>query len=104
MQNQRNYYRSKNTRHHKVPESKWGTSCEENIEYIRQTVHRAIHTIFENDLPHEQIKYIADLNKTTYTEEWEKLINDFKTQLDLLIREQKFYKKKCFKYWNYPKV
>ena len=53
--------RSRITRHHIIPKSAWWNRHFHNIEPLREVKHRALHTMFENKLPAEQISEIVDL-------------------------------------------
>lgn len=41
--------------HHILPRSKWWASVSENLEYIKNSKHRAIHTLFENKMIADQL-------------------------------------------------
>ena len=53
---------NKITKHHCVPRSKWGTSNPENITKLKDNIHIALHQLFANMTPSEQIKHILDIN------------------------------------------
>ncbi len=41
--------------HHILPKSRDGNSEPENLEYLKNTTHRAIHTLFQNQMIAEQL-------------------------------------------------
>ena len=49
--------------HHLCATSRGGTNDPRNIPRIRHKVHEALHTIFGNELPHEQIESILQLSE-----------------------------------------
>ena len=74
------------TRHHILPSSKWWTDDDRNIIMLSNKVHRAIHQIFNNDDPIEQIKTL------TLTINWQALTDDFKQRIvDILIYKDPSY-------------
>lgn len=49
--------------HHIVPRSKWWSNEDGNLVILRETTHRAIHTLFANKLIAEQLITTLDLSK-----------------------------------------
>jgi hypothetical protein len=49
--------------HHIVPRSQWGNNDEDNLSELRETQHRAIHTLYANRLIAEQLITTLDLSK-----------------------------------------
>ena len=49
------------TDHHIIPKSLWWNRHFHNIAKLKQVKHRALHTMHENNLPHEQLLDIIDL-------------------------------------------
>ena len=49
--------------HHLVPRSREGTNEPENLTRIKETTHRAIHTLFENKLIAEQLITTVNLSQ-----------------------------------------
>ena len=43
------------SKHHLLPTSQWGANIARNIETIREVQHRAIHTLFTNQMIAEQL-------------------------------------------------
>lgn len=50
------------SKHHLLPQSRWGANIARNIETIREVQHRAIHTLFENKLIAEQLLTTVDIS------------------------------------------
>ena len=61
------------TRHHKVARSMGWSNHFNNIEEIERNKHRAHHLLFDNDLPHEQIKTIVDRTGKVFTNSFQYL-------------------------------
>ena len=83
--------KNKYTRHHKIAKSRWGSNHYDNIIMLKDLQHRAFHTIFANQLPHEQIETILDIN-------WCALTNEFKFQVQDVINEfllEEMFNRKC---------
>ena len=49
--------------HHIIPRSREGTSDDENLVELRNTTHRAIHTLFANQLVAEQLITTVNLSE-----------------------------------------
>ena len=55
--------------HHLLPKSKWGSNNDMNIETIRETTHRAIHTLFENQMIAEQLITTINISEKALRED-----------------------------------
>lgn len=64
------------TRHHIIPKSCGGKNNRSNISKLRQIDHRALHQVFSNDSPHEQILRILENSKSVLTLEFKEKITD----------------------------
>lgn len=80
--------RHHNTTHHLVPTSRGGTSNEVNLLRLDRTVHDAIHRIFNNAAPHEQLGDILNLNTSVIIEP---TIEEIRDVIARTIRDKKFY-------------
>ena len=49
--------------HHILPRSMCGSSESVNLEYLRETQHRALHTLFQNKLIAEQLLTTVELSE-----------------------------------------
>lgn len=49
--------------HHIVPRSMWGNNDKENLIELRETTHRALHTLFANKLLAEQLLTTVELSE-----------------------------------------
>ena len=58
------------TKHHIVPRSRNGTWYAGNIKIIRENIHVALHALFYNRTPPEQIKRIMEIADTALTTEF----------------------------------
>lgn len=52
------------TVHHKLPESFWGNLRPNNTVQLKQNIHRALHTIFQDDTPIQRIRRSLEVDKT----------------------------------------
>ncbi len=55
--------------HHILPRSKYGTNTKDNIISLDMRKHRALHMLFDNRTPREQLERIIDLSSTALTDE-----------------------------------
>lgn len=58
----------KHNKHHKICKSRWWNNSTENVEAIYIRTHDAIHTLFGNLLPHEQMKRLMQINGSVCTD------------------------------------
>jgi len=56
--------------HHVVPRSRDGSNAPDNKVRLDQRVHRALHMIFANQTPIEQIQRIIGINSTALTHQF----------------------------------
>ena len=49
--------------HHIVPRSKWGVNDSQNLLELKDTKHRALHTLFDNKLIAQQLLTTLDISK-----------------------------------------
>ena len=63
-------------KHHIIPTSKWWTNIDENIQKIPVQIHNAIHLLFQNKTPAEQIKALIKLNSKVLTEDFKSRIKE----------------------------
>jgi len=52
---------NKLTRHHIIPTSRGGSNHYNNIAKLKDKPHRGLHTLYKNEMPHEQLQSIIDL-------------------------------------------
>ena len=64
------------SRHHLVPTSRGGTNDSRNIALINDKVHRAIHCLFGNATPVEQIEGILELSDQILKERYKDAIRE----------------------------
>lgn len=76
------------SRHHIVPRSKWGTWEKDNIKRLKVKTHEALHILFSNDTPQEQIQRLIQLNYTALTREF---VSDI-TRILEINDDEYFYK------------
>ena len=57
------------SKHHILPRSQHGSSNSTNIELIRDTQHRAIHTLFENKMIAEQLIKTIEISEKALRED-----------------------------------
>lgn len=51
------------TIHHRIPETWWGNLQPNNALYLRENVHRALHTLFQDDTPIQRIRRSLEADK-----------------------------------------
>ena len=62
--------------HHIVPRSKWGNNESKNLIELKDSKHRALHTLFDNKLIAQQLLTTLDLSaKAMRTEVLERLVD-----------------------------
>jgi len=82
----------KNTRHHRLPRSRWWNNNYDNICVLKENKHRAFHLLFWNKLPHEQVQEILDINWCALN--WEFIV-DIETYLnDRALKDM--YNRRCY--------
>ena len=69
--------------HHILPKSKGGSSDDNNLEYIKNTKHRAIHTLFENKMIAEQLLTTIDISAKALREDVRRWLIDTLTIRDI---------------------
>ena len=62
--------------HHLVPQSREGSDRFVNLKRVKHTVHVALHQLFENDMPHEQIARVVAFNSQCLTDDFKVRINE----------------------------
>jgi len=62
--------------HHLAPQSRDGSDNCINIRRIQHNIHVALHQLFENDLPHEQIARVVAFNSQCLTDDFKVRINE----------------------------
>ncbi len=77
--------------HHILPRSKYGSNSKDNLISLDMRKHRALHMLFDNKDPREQLERIIDLASTALTDE---VKSDIIKVLD--IRD--------YAYWYKPKI
>ena len=62
--------------HHIVPRSKWGNNESKNLIELKDSKHRALHTLFDNKLIAQQLLTTLDISaKAMRTEVLERLVD-----------------------------
>ena len=58
--------------HHIIPKSRGGRTDNSNLELIKDSIHRAIHTLFANQIFPEQIEKLTDMTSRVLLPEVQK--------------------------------
>ena len=87
--------RQSTNRHHLMPKSRWGLDNNANILRMWKVVHSALHTLFDNSTPTEQIESLVNINSKVFTKEFTKEL--FEVLYDNKIEE--IYKNWVIKNW-----
>lgn len=69
--------------HHLLPKSRGGNSEEYNLEYIKNSKHRAIHTLFDNKIIAEQLLTTIDISAKALREDVKEWLIDTLTTRDI---------------------
>jgi hypothetical protein len=69
--------------HHLLPKSRGGNSEEDNLEYIKNSKHRAIHTLFDNKIIAEQLLTTIDISAKALREDVKEWLIDTLTTRDI---------------------
>jgi len=86
---------NKLTRHHIMPSSRWWGMHKDNIKHIKWVQHRALHTLFSNQTPVEQLKtLVLNINTTALTNEFK---NDIMYILEYEDDKDYYYKEWIFR-------
>lgn len=82
------------TIHHRLP-SAWGWNLRpNNAMKLRENVHRALHTLFEDDTPIQRLRRSLEADKTVLIPEVYKQISDILRRFER--REIEIYEQDCF--------
>lgn len=82
--------------HHILPRSKGGSSESLNLELLRNTTHRAIHTLFQNQMIAEQLITTVELSEKALREDVRQWLIETLTSKNILDPYER-YKKECIK-------
>jgi len=63
-------------RHHLLPKSRWGTSHPDNVDKMKVYKHSALHCLFDNKTPIEQIIQILTMNEKVFTKKFQEDLVD----------------------------
>ena len=69
--------------HHILPKSKGGSGDDNNLEYIKNSKHRAIHTLFDNKIIAEQLLTTIDISAKALREDVKEWLIDTLTTRDI---------------------
>ena len=83
--------KNKLTAHHRITKSHWWTNYHQNIIQLRESTHRAVHTLFVDQLPHEQQLTIVDVNWEALTPEFRNCMMEMIWSFDI----EEMYNEKC---------
>ena len=86
-----NRRRQKLTKHHLIPRSRGWNSYYDNICPLKDSIHKALHVIFTNELPHEQIESLVDINGYALSNEFRYDIQDLLSNYAI----EEMYNTKC---------
>lgn len=81
--------------HHICPTSRWGINTPENKVRLKVNVHRALHLLFNNNTPDEQLLDVLNYNSKVFKKEFhQELYNLLKAK-----EVEEIYKEWVFKNW-----
>lgn len=82
--------------HHILPRSRYGSSESENLEYIKNSKHRSIHTLFANQMIAEQLITTIWLSEKALREDVKDWLLETLTSRDI-DNPYEWYKDICIK-------
>jgi hypothetical protein len=82
------------TIHHRLPSSWGGNLQPNNAMRLRENLHRALHTIFQDDTPIQRLRTSLEADKTVMIPEVYKVISDVLRRFER--REIEVYEPDCF--------
>ena len=80
----------KNRRHHTIPRSRKGTDV--GIIMLKKKTHDNYHALFQNDLPHEAMYHVMELDLAVFSEKAKKDIVDL---IESLLQDGELYREEC---------
>ena len=69
--------------HHILPKSRWWTSLDRNVELLKNNTHRAIHTLFANQMIWEQLITTVWLSERALREDVRRWLLDTLSSRDI---------------------
>lgn len=69
--------------HHIIPKSRGGKTDSSNLELIKDSMHRAIHVLFANDIFPEQIEKLTDMTSRVLLPEIQKELLEWINSRDI---------------------
>lgn len=78
------------TAHHKLCQTWWGNSLPQNIVMLREKVHQAVHTVFQDDTPVQRIRRTIEADKLTYPDVYDAVDNVLK-RFEWVMNEVRVY-------------
>lgn len=62
--------------HHLCPHSIGWTNNPDNLKIMPIVKHNALHMLFNNSLPHQQLKRLVEFNKSVFTQEYARAVQE----------------------------
>lgn len=81
------------SRHHLLPRSQHGATNSTNIELIKDTQHRAIHTLFENKMIAEQLIKTIEISEKALREDVKEWLLETLTSKNIYDPYQRYKEK-----------
>ena len=69
--------------HHILPKSRGGSGDDNNLEYLKNSKHRALHTLFDNKMIAEQLLTTIDISAKALREDVKEWLIDTLTTRDI---------------------
>ena len=82
---------NKITRHHRITKSHWGNNHYDNIAKLWDVKHRALHTLFADQILHQQVQTLVDLT-------WKAINKNFREDIVSVLWDyelDEMYNEKC---------
>lgn len=88
-------YRQPITVHHKIPESFGGNLRPNNTVNLKENVHRALHTLYQDDTPIQRIRRTLEVDKTALRPDIYLALSNTLKRFEWII-ELEVYEPDCF--------
>jgi len=79
------------TKHHLITKSNWGNNHYDNIAKLWDNQHKALHTLFEDQILHQQVQTLVDLT-------WKAINKNFRDDIQSVLWDyelDQMYNEKC---------
>ncbi len=83
------------TVHHRLPHAWWGNLEKNNAMKLAENVHRAVHTVFQDDTPIQRQRRLLEWDKTVLKPEIYQALSDTLAKFEWIL-EMECYETTCY--------